>query len=252
MREEKRIKPSSAGFCMGHSVITEYPSGCLRFLLLDYWKHIKSDIPEVNWAVGSTHEAMYARTLTSDIFGAEVPIEGEVNGIPVYGKMDFVTTTKKGNILIHETKGTVSPNTIKKVIEQGNWKINQLAQLVFYMLFKKVNNGKLVIGGYKYLEDSKLFKLIKMREFKVKFGVNGDILIDGEYSGYHISDQLQHQYNSAQVLKNEEMWDRPENATSFMSPCEYCVYSEVCMKWDLGEISSKEEVLTDSSLNEKD
>jgi len=92
---KKVIKPSSAAFCLGEAVCTQYDSGCLRKLLFNYWHRSPFRVSEDNQAVGATHEAFYARKIKSPVFGAEVPLHGEVNGIPYRGKADFIIPLKK-------------------------------------------------------------------------------------------------------------------------------------------------------------
>ena len=82
------------------------------------------------------------------------------------------------------------------------------------------------------------------REFKVEFGKSGEILVDGVAYPLTVRDQLTHQLNSAEVLRDEVIWDRPDNADSaWKSPCKFCTYKEVCNKYDQGKIKSKEEVI---------
>ena len=158
--------------------------------------------------------------------------------------MDFVSLTKSGGLIIHETKGTLDQSsTHNSVIKQGKVKLNQLAQLVFYMIRKKTNKGKLVCGAYRLLP-SGLLEQTALREFKIEFNEAGQILVDKVPFQYTIEDQLNHQLTTAEVLKTETIWDRPEGFDSkWASPCKFCDYSDVCTKWDAGELTSKEEIL---------
>ncbi len=243
MKKTPRINPSSAAFCIGESVHTQYGSGCLRNLLLKFWIPRRVEIKEIYQRVGAAHEAFYARKIKAEVFGAEVPIGGDIQGIPIKGRMDFVLPLKDGDKVIVETKGTNSKYALNSVIKQGKLKLNQLAQLVFYMITQKCNKGKLVYGVYEEVEDS-YFRQIGYREFKITFNPQGQILIDGVPYEHTVSDQVDHQMRSAEVLKNETIWDRPANADAkWGSPCGYCDYIDVCAKWDSGEYTCKEDVI---------
>jgi hypothetical protein len=211
-------------------------------MLYKFWVPIRVDIPEVFQRVGAAHEAYYARNIRAPIFGAEVPCKGEVGNIQYSGRKDFVIPSKtKGNIIV-ETKASVMEKTIKNVAHYGKLKLNQLAQLIFYMIREKQTFGKLVFGGYKELEGG-LFEQVAFREFKVEFGKSGEILVDGKAYKFTVQDQLQHQLNSAKALDEEIVWDRPADANAkFGSPCHFCMYKEVCNKYDLGEITTKKEI----------
>ena len=241
MIKTMKITPSSAAFMMGDLVCTEYAHGCLRATLAAaYGCKDPSEIADVNQRVGATHESWYSRNLSAEVFGAEVPIKGEILGVPFSGRADFITD--HGNFrVVHETKGSVSDSTRKSVIKGGKFKLNWLAQLVFYMSRVSVVRGKIVAGFYEEAPGN-LFKHIDGREFKVEVQDSGAIDVDGVFCGYTIQDQLAHQTATAKVLTEDLIWDRPDGAEkSWGSPCHFCHLKATCLEYDLGSINNIQE-----------
>lgn len=237
-----KIYPSAGAFMFGDLVITEYDSACLRSILIKAHGIQGPEIDEANAAVGQTHEAFYARELAQFTkMAAEVPLKGEIDGIAYSGRADFITDHGTFRV-IHETKGTISKNTYKKVIKEGKYKINHLAQLVFYMIRFQIDRGKIVSGYYE--QEDYLFIQKDKREFKVVIQDSGEIYIDGSWTGYTVQDQLNHQIAQAEVLKNKTIWCRPDRAEDrFGSPCSYCPFKNTCIKYDTGVISTVDELV---------
>ena len=238
-----KIYPSSSAFIIGDSVMTDTQSGCLRNILLAAHDVREDSIAEIHMRVGAVHESFYARTLQEDEFGSEVPVKGECDGVPYSGRADFLTKYK-GEYIVHETKGTVSYNTYRKVIKDGRFKPNNLSQLVFYMGHFNTQYGKLIYAYYK--EKDLLFKQVEQRTFKVIIDKSGDILIDGVHSGYTFQDHLAHRVEVARVLKANEVGDKPSGTQDGGGACNWCVFKPTCKKWDLGEITTTEEFVNDA------
>ncbi len=243
----KRLYPSASAFMWGNSVITEYDSGCLRSILLSA-HGARTEIPKVYMQVGAAHEEWYEGQLKADDrvsgFEREVPVQFPVpdyEDVTYSGRIDVVVDyLHLEDAVLAETKGTISKNTRLKVIRKGIVKLNQLAQLVSYMIAKQVSRGKLVVGYYQATDSGELVHC-EGREFRVTIDEAGLILIDGIPSGFSVMDQLAHRQAAARVLSTGEIADRPANADQkYGGPCTYCTFKDVCDKYDKGDVSGPE------------
>lgn len=245
---KKRLYPSSSAFMWGDTVLTEYDSGCLRSILLRAHGAVTS-IPKVFERVGAAHEDWYENVLKQDptliTFSREVvikqPIEG-AEGVLYSGRMDVLAAHKAGTV-IHETKGTISKNSRLSVIRKGLVKLNQLAQLVSYMIVKQVPRGKLVVGYYEEDEHGALVHQ-EGREFKVEIDDSGSILVDGTPSGYSVFDQIAHRQAAAKVLAGNVVAARPDKwDQKWGGPCGNCVFKSACDRYDQGQFATVEEYI---------
>lgn len=238
-----KIYPSSSAFMIGDLIHTDSQGGCLRNILMADHGVRDDSISDVNIRVGAAHEAYYARNLSDEVFGAETPVKGDVNGIPYSGRADFVTKFN-GLYVPHETKATVSYNTYRKVIKDGQVKSNNLSQLVFYMTHFNTPYGKLIYGYYKDL-DGYLFELKEMRTFKVVIDESGNIMIDGQHSGYMVQEHMAHRIAVAEMLKSQTVEERPQGCQSGEGACKWCVFKQTCLRWDTGLLTTTEEFIED-------
>lgn len=226
--------------------VTEYSSGCFRQAFIGS-KGIRTDIPETYARVGAAHEVRHEAELKLDLsvvsFEREVPIKVPVPGhddIMYSGRADFIVQHKAVGKVIHETKGTISKNTRLKVIRKGLIKVNQLAQLVSYMITEQTCYGELVAGYYEEDEQGQLVWQ-EGRTFKVKIDDEGTILVDGLPSGYTVYDQIAHRTESARVIVEEVVGDRPSGwENPYAGPCAWCTFKATCAKFDLGAMSTEE------------
>lgn len=218
---EIRINPSSAAFAVGESIQTEAQTGCLRHLLLKNHLPIEDKIPEEFAIMGARGEDMYQEILDTEQefpYHKELVMRSTMDGVVVSGRIDFVTY-HPGFRVIHEVKSSQSKNILYKTINKGEVKLNHLAQLVFYLVHMNETRGKLVV---RYMPKNLL------RIFRVVIGDEGEILIDGQKHQLSVQDQIRHQLLSAHVIKEKELWARPESIWS----CKYCVYNKLCDKYD--------------------
>jgi len=251
MRNPLKLYPSSSAFMLGELVVTDYDSGCLRSILLQA-NGARTQIPEIYMKVGAAHEDWYEETVLKKdariiTYATEVPIKLPIEGVEgvVYsGRMDVLAAHEKVGTVIHETKGTISKNTRLSVIRKGMVKLNQLAQLVSYMIAKECTRGKLVVGYYEEDGDGTLVHQ-EGRDFKVEIDDSGAILVDSVPTGYSAMDQLRHRNAAARVLASGEVvaarpdkWDQ-----KWGGPCGNCNFREVCDKFDRGELGGKNEFI---------
>jgi hypothetical protein len=242
----KKLYPSSSAFMIGELVVTDYDSGCLRAILLAA-NGARTEIPEIYMKVGAAHEDWYEETVLKKdpriiTYATEVPIKlpiPGVEGVLYSGRMDVLAAHEKVGTVIHETKGTISKNTRLAVIRKGKVKLNQLAQLVSYMIAKECTRGKLVVGYYEDEDGSLVHQ--EGRDFKVEIDEDGSILIDGERYEYTVAHQMAHRQAAARTLVSGEIAERPANwDQKWGGPCGNCTFREVCNKFDRGELDGSE------------
>lgn len=246
----KRLYPSSSAFMLGELVVTEYDSGCLRSILLAA-NGARTTIPEIYERVGAAHEVWYEENVLKKDprilnYATEVPIKQPIDGVEgvtYSGRMDVLAAHDKVGVVIHETKGTISKNTRLSVIRKGKVKLNQLAQLVSYMIAKECPRGKLIAGYYEEDGDGTLVHQ-EGREFKVEIDDEGAIIVDGVPSGYSVLDQIRHRQAAAKVIASPHVAARPDKwDQKWGGPCTNCTFREVCDKFDNGEIGGLNEFI---------
>lgn len=231
----KTLYPSQAAFMWGETVITQYSSGCLRAILLSA-HGIREAFPAIYGEVGAAHEAWYEGRLAEDTrlvsYARESPVKRPipgVSGVTYSGRIDFLQTYPAGAV-IAETKGTISKDTRLSVIRKGAVKLNQLAQLVSYMIATETPRGKLVVGYYE--KDGDAYRHCEGREFKVTIDDEGLILVDGTPSGYSVTDAIKHRQAAAGVLADNTVGSRPDKWDQpFGGPCRMCVFKDACDKY---------------------
>lgn len=233
-----KIYPSASGFVRGQGVITEYNSGCLRYIVASQ-DTIRKTIDPKFMKVGEVHENRHAEALGASMKLREEPIKVEINNkVVLSGRADFITSDDS----IHETKATLSKNFRRDVIRKGKYKLSHLAQTVCYMLHFKLNRAKIVTGYYE--EDTSpsgqaFYAFREGRDFAITLDEHGEVYVDGEDSGYSVSDQYKHTLAVAEVLVSGEIKDRPINHVDFTGPCFFCPLKLLCKSYDKGEVDQK-------------
>lgn len=242
-----KIYPSSAGFLWGTLVKTEYDSACLRSILIR--SHgVRTPIAKTYSKVGEVHEGLHEQELRQDSrvegYERELVIKSEViDGVFYSGRCDFKVEYKGVGTVIHECKSTVGRGTRDSAIRRGKVKINHLAQLSSYLTQLRTTRGKLVYGYYE-LNELDVYEQVERRDYKVQVNDVGALYVDGQPSGYNVADQLAHQLAAAKVLKEQIIWDRPDNAfASWGSPCNFCPFRRTCDEYDAGKIETVEELV---------
>lgn len=254
---KKSIHASSAAFMWGETVLTEYDSGCLRSQLLAA-HGARTKIPQIYMDVGAVHEDYYeiAHLALDDkvlSWEREVVIKHDHADYPDVSdssRADVVAIHAGVGKVIHETKGTISKNTRLSVIRKGKVKLNQLAQLVRYMISEETTYGKLVCGYYEQGETGHLLWQ-EGREFKVRIADDGSILVDNEPSGFTVRDQIRHTQASARVISKDEIGTRPDKwEQKWGGPCTNCVFKATCDTYDQGGMSHAEFVASGKAAAE--
>jgi len=235
----KKLYPSSAAFMWGNLVITKYDSGCLRRILLTA-NDIRTDINPVFGVIGDIHEDNYMKNLKMPIVVKELPFKRKINDDVVQsGRVDFRT---KGKIwLVHECKSITSINGRRDVIKNSIVNINNLAQIVSYMIHFDTHKGVIPYGFYEEAEDGS-FVMTDSRLFRVQIENYGEILVNGTDTGFNVKDQMLHTLKAGEVISKDIVWERPNDAhKKFNSPCNFCAFKFTCDRWDSNELQSVEE-----------
>jgi hypothetical protein len=223
------VNPSSAAFIKNGELITDYPSGCLRKLLISAYLTEKKEIDQIYQDVGRLNEDRYEAQLYNDQpwpyhkeKAFKVPEPFGINpDIMLSGRCDFITYEDTG-MVVHECKGSIG-RAAKDAIMYGIVKTGHLAQLVFYLTVFKITRGILSVGLY-----TPRLKFVAARDFDITLNAQGKVLVDGAECGFNVKDQLQHQLKSVETLDQEAMASR-------LAPnvCKYCDYVGICNQYDM-------------------
>jgi hypothetical protein len=224
--------PSQAAFIWGDLVISPKSSGCLRNIWFSA-HGLKDEFPAELAKLGAVMEEHWYQELLKDEtiekIDREVVVKDFIPGqdkVTYSGRLDALVTYKNGFVELHETKAT-SSKRVRGDIRKGRIPINYLAQLVSYMIQLENGHGKLIIG---YFEDDN-GKLIctEKRAFIVNVSDEGLILVDGQPSGYRVSEQLGHMQKAASMLTEATTPSRPADwQQKWTSPCNYCPFKKAC------------------------
>lgn len=220
-----RFSPSSAGFMWGNAVITDYPSACLRSIMLAS-RGVRIPIHPIYGELGEAHENWYANQLGDSCASREQVIKGQVTSAVTYsGRCDF--TTKDG--VIHECKSTPAR-------KDCSYKRNHLAQLVSYMLRLEVPKGVIAVGYY--IKPKDVFEQAAFKSYQVDVQDDGGVWVDDNYTGFMARDVIHHEKAAARAIELGMIEARPYAESAFKSPCRLCPFAKVCDRHDAGELQS--------------
>lgn len=252
-----------AAFSQADQIVTDYPSGCGRHILISAHGIRNPDIPEAYKIVGELNEVRWQEELTGDTSVTEVlreePVKGDVYGseeIKYSGRADFIVTYEDGHEEVHECKATVSKTSRREVLRKGNVKLNHLAQLLSYMIQLELQDGKLVYGYYQYPwsenHDSTELVCTEDRVFKVRIEDDGRVTVDGLPTAYTVLDQLHHMQRVVKILTDKEIADRPALVSTWSSPCRWCPFNQICNEIDATGMDLKTLLLKAEKALEKE
>lgn len=241
-----KIYPSSAAFMEGGLVFTKYSSGCLRYLLLRH-HGVKEDFDPSHAERGALNEQLFEEGLGSTPFIREKPFCIDVpgcNGAVVSGRIDVVLHPDHPQLRkIQELKSTESSSVLKSVIKDGKVNIQNLAQVVSYMVAEQCENADIVVTYYKRDKKSKVLKKDVERCFKIDLSEDGLIMVDSNSSGFYVANLLKHFRETAKAIKEHRVAGRPYSSSPYDSPCSYCPFRNVCDLYDAGCLDSTDEFI---------
>lgn len=240
-----KVRGSSSAFVVNDQVHTKYPVGCLRNILLQ--SHLpREEIDPIHIERGALNEDLFARRIVDEgIVGPTGIVDREknitsaiagVDGAVFVGRCDFflhgLSTTPSR--YVEELKSTESASVLSHTIRRGEYKVENLAQLVAYMIDLQCTDGRLRYTHYKRNKKTKELSINAERVFMVSIDDTGRIMVDSEDSGYTVNQQLQHRQKCASVLSSQTIADRPYNWTAgWSSPCKFCNFRSVCDRQDV-------------------
>lgn len=237
------LRMSSSGFAWGTLVFTDYKSACLRKILIQSMA-VQAPIDPKYTELGMVNEERRANQLTRDgkIFDREVT---HSHSIPLFesinksGHIDFVIRDNYGNVsYVEELKSVQSTNVRKKVIKDGNWVTENLAQTVGYMMEARVTKGKLIYTFYKKDKKSGKLEPEDERTFRVHIDDYGRIFVDQKPTQFTVQDLIAHEHAAAMVIRDKLVWpDRPfRGEIPFVGACHFCPFKKACSAYDSGSI----------------
>lgn len=240
-----KLYPSSSAFMKGASAETLYNSACPRFIMVEKLNEVpKGSIPEIYSQVAAIDEARFFEVLKKrhTKVEREVPIRKELvnDKIILSGRRDFVADG-----WVYEKKSSI--NTRKAGdLKKGKVNLNQLAQLVTYMLMGEHVNGALVVTVYQFNKDLTALEVKYEREFIVSIEDTGAILLDGSPLTHTVDDIRRFYKTLVKGLVDREVPPMPQNWTSkYGSPCNFCPIKEKCLEYELKGLD-RESFLLDS------
>lgn len=229
-------------------------NGCYRIILLRSmgYKPKTDNIQRqrMTFALGHANEEVVAGLLEDA--GYTVEREREIHRtlspeVEFTGHID-VTASKSGEVALYELKSVSSVNSYIKYIKKGNYKLNNLAQLVAYMLTDEKRLGYLVYSNFIYspaaceVSDKKktLTKWDKIepciRKYKVEIDYKS-IIVDGvAHEEYTTDNIVEHMLRSAQVVVDEEV----SRIKPGYEGCFFCELKQTCERFDSGDIDGEQ------------
>lgn len=212
---------------LGHLILTQYNSGCLRSIVLTQLLDYHVDIDPIYQLLGAHHEDLLAERLKDQIAERELVIKAPITERVIYsGRADFIL--KDGTIL--EAKASLAKGKYKR---EKLPKASHISQVVSYMLQLEQPLAAVNWGHYRalQLDDGPVFNLAGEAEYKIELADNGQVLVDNTKTVYFAQDQLAHMQAAAKGLESGD-WaslPRPYNwQAKFGSPCSYCPFKSYC------------------------
>lgn len=252
----KNYNPSSAGFLTGGGLaVTKYESGCLRGVLAKK-NGARTKFPSILAEMGAKFEELSEVWLRDNYpdwdLAVEEVLKGPCVGLPeetFSGRKDF-TLRKDGTTIIVECKSMMSSTSRLNVIRKGIMNPSQIAQLISYMIQEKQTKGMMMFGYYEIdpetgemwcpnaFRDQGNIKKANFAVYRVEITDEGKILIEDQEFEYDVYQCIEHRNAVMDVLKNKTVGLRPfKSHEEYSSPCNYCVFKDVCTDYDTSVIS---------------
>ena len=249
----KKLYGSNSAFMQGNLCVTQYNSGCLRSILLGA-NGVRDQIDPKHIERGALFEEQYAAEhpdLEREKVIAHTLVPGP-DGVVYSSRCDFfVGDDDRAKRRVVELKSSESKSVLTDVIKKGKVKMNNLAQLVSYMVSLETVNGTLIYAYYERdKKDPKVLIKRAERSFDVKIGDDGSINVDHQPTEFNIRDQLDHRYAACRVLSENIVWSRPYGWQEWSSPCRMCPFQKTCNKFDMfADSMTAEEFIEDAKTN---
>lgn len=211
-------------------------NGCLRTILIRaYAGQPKADYTsQFTFGIGLMAEKLVLEDLKTRHKIVEHDIEMReaiTSKCDIVGHCDF-----KCDSVIFEHKSISSVNSTKKIYVGGDYKVDNVAQLVNYMLVEEQTTGILMYtvciwSGIKGVKPG------HYRNFAVHIDdTTGEITVDNTPYPFTAQDILGHRIEAAKVLENKLIYpERPESLDKVFHCCSGCDYESACDKFDVSK-----------------
>jgi hypothetical protein len=234
---KRRLSPSKSVFCDGQVIDTTYENSCARYVVWERRFEKDVEIDPLYSAMGAIDEARFeARLLQQGLtYQREVELSHPIAGttIKIEGRLDFRVDMPSGPMIV-EKKSTISQNRFRTIIQHGNVDEKHLAQVVTYMVIKKIPTAQIVVTFWKWDETIDALTVGGERTFEVLLSPQGDISVDGQPFHKHVRD-LQTWYRITAKAMDEAdttLPNRPKAKQSWQNPCKNCPLADACLRYD--------------------
>lgn len=246
------VRGGNSGFVKNGVVWGSDPGSCPRRILLRH--HGIEEQPDEKskkvFAIGHLNEELFEQELKQKklAYDKELALcEPIFDDVDFHGHSDYVVTHPDIGKCVYELKSVTSKNTYKKIFEQSDPKLSNLAQCVNYMLSVETTRGRLRYSSFIEAIEYKDIDLYNIQDildtcreiipehkvFEIEIHPSGSITVDGEINDFSVTDILDHRRLSAEMLrKNTVFSDRPQPSELFNNVCGFCPFREVCEGWD--------------------
>ncbi len=228
----------------GSLVFTKYASGCLRHIFLRS-QGVKEEIDFSHKERGALNEDLFAEKFQGVPSVRERPFRVGLLDDPnavVSGRVDYLAYPDDPDRKeIIELKSTESGNVYRSVIRDGVYNLQNIAQVVWYMLAERCNNTRLIHTYFKRDKKTKVLKRDAERVFKVAVEDDGVVTVDGTSIGFNVSNVTLHATEAVRAISEKLVSARPYSPSTFENPCRFCPFNSACSYYDDGLISTTED-----------
>jgi hypothetical protein len=255
----KYIRGANSAFADNGVNYTSDAAGCYRIILLRSMGYEVEEIEElepikgiiqssdirkdINFTLGYASEQVINKWLIRKKYTIETDValsKQLTEEVAFKGHSDCIGINPKTHETeVFEYKSISSVNSYLKIIHKSQYKLNNLAQLVAYMIIAGHNTGRLMYVNYIYcpeINDPK-HKFPKMTPVIKYFTVCAEediLVVDDKVSIHKPSQIVTHMLESARVITEEDVSViKPDKSGS----CFFCKLKPICDELDKGQIS---------------
>ena len=257
--KEFKIYPSAAGTVEFGQVVTSKSHICLRS---QWFKHRGVRTKDINniyniyKLIGDYWEGRTAKELRKgrldDVIEGKLKIEAEktyrrdIGGIGVSGRGDFIQTDlRTGEVFVIECKAVTSSARRSKCIRKRQPDAAHVVQLVITMMLADATEGELRYAYVHFDNEHENFMIPfdtdkgdSKATMPVEIRGAGTIFVDGSEWG-ELDSIYKYMLKASKEVPGGVLPDRPfvDQTDPYSSPCNRCVFSNVCDKTDAEEIT---------------
>lgn len=208
-------------------------NGCFRNIVTREYhgQPLADETQSFTFAVGTLCETLVADRWKKQGKNAQLDVEVTEPITDTVHLMGHIDAILDGVII--EEKSIQSQSSFKKIYKGGIYKVENVAQLVQYMLMKEQTEGILLYTLMGWYGDKTTIG--QQRAFKVNIDdVTGRVLVEGrEETSFDVMDILYHRQQAAECIANKTIY--PEAPTTLdppWTPCGGCWLQPMCEKWE--------------------